>query len=207
MANPSSSFEEIKGFFHSLSKVNTGQPNYANPQLVFNSTVKSAHNISASDVRTDQIAYCPDAASANAWITANPLKGKAYVQFPLTPVAGSNNQAWYLNDSGTWIKSWLSPVDQYDPTNSLPSDGFQANIHYGTGAQAGQQIPLTAGIFVVDYFAGMVLFDVGYDPVTQGWCSLASPITISNYVYIGSTLQSSATGATDDDWLISWVGL
>ena len=176
MATPSQAFEIIKAFFHALGKTNTEAT-----QNVFESLYKSAHNISPEDVRIQDVGYAVDVTAADLWVANNPTIGKKYTKVALTAVPGSNNQAWYLSDAGTFIRGWISPVDVPEPTTAAPSYGYQANLYDSSGTL----IPPTSGVWVIDYFSGIVMFQAGYDPITMGW---GAP-KITCYVYIGQTLS------------------
>jgi len=181
MGIPSESFRENKAFFHALGKVNTNSG-----QNVFESLYKSSHNITAQDIWTENVDYCANSAVADAFVNSNPTIVKKYFKVPLTPIPGSNRQAWYLEDGGEFIKNWISPVDVPHIITKSPSNGFQARLYDNLGVE----IPLSSGVWVVDYYAGMVLFQDS-QPID---------VQISCYVYIGQRgdLSSGVSGNIGD---------
>ena len=172
MATPLQATERQNAFFHSLSKATTNSTQY-----VFESKYKSAHSVKGSEIWADVISYCADSAAADAEATANAAVEK-YTQVTLTEIPGSNGQAWYINNAGTFVRPWISPVDVPNSTTNAPSDGFQANLYTSTGTL----VTPTAGVWFVDYYAGIVHFEVGSTPVDLGY---GTP-KITCYVYTGA---------------------
>lgn len=182
MATPLQATERQNAFFHSLSKATTNSTQY-----VFESKYKSAHSVKSSEIWADVISYCADSAAADAEATANAAVEK-YTQVTLTEIPGSNGQAWYINNAGTFVRPWISPVDVPNSTTNAPSDGFQANLYTSTGTL----VTPTAGVWFVDYYAGIVHFEVGSTPVDLGY---GTP-KITCYVYTGAYGAGTSSGGT-----------
>jgi len=172
MATPSQGYQRIKSYFHGLSKVNTEATQY-----VFESQYKSAHSVKGDDIWAEEIVYATNETEADDFVSNYPLVAQKYVLFDLTPIPGSNNQAYYLNDGGQFVTSWISPVDVPHSTSALPSFGYEAKLYQSNNSL----IPPTQGVFVIDYYAGIVLFEEGYTPIDLGY---GIP-KISCYTYIG----------------------
>ena len=173
------------GFFHSLSKVAT-----TGTQAPYESIYKSAHSVFADDVFTDVVPYAATAISADLNVASNPTILKKYTQFTLTPVAGSNNQAYSIIDTGKYIHPIILPTDILDASGN-PAYGYAANIYQ----QSGTLIPPTAGSWVVDGYSGLVLFNPGYTPVDMSWGN----ITITCYCYVGKKLSDAPVSTS---WLV-----
>ena len=182
MAAPLQATERQNAFFHSLSKAATNSTQY-----VFESKYKSAHSVKGSEIWADTIAYCANSAAADAEATANTAVEK-YTQVALTEIPGSNGQAWYINNAGTFVRPWISPVDVPNSTTNDPSDGFQANLYTSTGTL----VTPTAGVWFVDYYAGIVHFEVGSTPANLGY---GTP-KITCYVYTGAYGAGTSSGGT-----------
>lgn len=182
MATPLQATERQNAFFHSLSKATTNSTQY-----VFESKYKSAHSVKGSEIWADVISYCADSAAADAEATANAAVEK-YTQVTLTEIPGSNGQAWYINNAGTFVRPWISPVDVPNSTTNAPSDGFQANLYTSTRTL----VTPTAGVWFVDYYAGIVHFEVGSTPVDLGY---GTP-KITCYVYTGAYGAGTSSGGT-----------
>ena len=182
MAAPLQATERQNAFFHSLSKAATNSTQY-----VFESKYKSAHSVKGSEIWANTIAYCANSAAADAEATANAAVEK-YIQVALTEIPGSNGQAWYINNAGTFVRPWISPVDVPNSTTNDPSDGFQANLYTSTGTL----VTPTAGVWFVDYYAGIVHFEVGSTPANLGY---GTP-KITCYVYTGAYGAGTSSGGT-----------
>lgn len=183
MATPLQATERQNAFFHSLSKATTNSTQY-----VFESKYKSAHSVKGSEIWADVISYCADSAAADAEATANAAVEK-YTQVTLTEIPGSNGQAWYINNAGTFVRPWISPVDVPNSTTNAPSDGFQANLYTSTRTL----VTPTAGVWFVDYYAGIVHFEVGSTPVDLGY---GTP-KITCYVYTGAYGAGTSTSTSE----------
>lgn len=182
MAQPSSTFQTKKAFFHGLSKVNT-----LDTQYVFESIYKSAHSVRTDDIWAETVPYAVDLAEAITNVTNNPTVIKKYTLMSLTEVPGTNGQAWYINDNGLFIKDWIAPTDVPHLTTAEPSYGYQCKLYTGTDTL----ITETQGIWIVDYYAGLVLFDATTTPSIQGW---GIP-KITCFVYDGLKLSETSGGS------------
>jgi len=176
---PSDAFKLRKAFFHALGKANTEAT-----QEVYESAYKSLGNITVNDVWIDSIPYCATQTDADNFASTHPEIIKKYDKFALTEVPGSNGQAWYCDDGGTWMRPWISPVDIPHPTTNLPSTGFQVILY----DESENYIAPTVGIWIPDYYAGMIYFQEGYTPAEQGWGNIKATF----YVYIGKTLYDTS---------------
>jgi hypothetical protein len=176
MAQPNSTLQLKSSFFHGLSKTLTEEA-----QAVYESLYKSGHNVGLKGVWGETVSYCVDETTADAFVTANPLVVKKYTQQALTEVPGSNGQAWYVEDTGVFMKYMIDPSDIPESSTSAPSYGFQQKLY----TQAGVFIPPTSGAFYYDPFSGIVHFDKNYTPTTMGW---GTP-KLTAYYYIGKDLQ------------------
>jgi len=171
VANPSLSTERKNGYFHSLSKVLTNESQYS-----FESKYKSSHTIKYSEVWADSISYCQTSDEVDAFILDNPNIIKKYSEFLLSEVPGSNGQSWYINDNDKFIRPFISPVDVPDSTTNLPSIGFEVQLF----SESGNRISPTAGVWYVDYYAGIIHFENGYTPQSMGYGK--PKITVYNYI-------------------------
>jgi len=162
------------GYFHSKSAVLTEGTQTINEPLF-----KSSHSpVGNIDVWADPVAYAVDIAAADAEAGSNAAVTK-YTQVDLTAWPGSNNQAWYLDDAGTFMKPWISPRDIPNATTQAPSYGYQLNLYE-------QDLTLifpTDGRWAIDYYAGIIQFEVGFTPVDMGY---ALPIKATLYAYTGN---------------------
>ncbi len=161
------------GFFHGLSKVPT-----SSTQQVYESKYKSAHSVKSNEIWSDPIAYAANTSAADAEATVN-LAVTKYTLQSLTEIAGSNGQAWYLDNIGTFVRPFISPVDIPHPTTNSPSDGYQGLLYQSDNTI----ITPTEGSWLFDYYAGIVKFAEGFTPSDMGW---GIP-KISCYVYSGAT--------------------
>lgn len=181
MSLPSEGFRSDKAYKHSLSKTGTRQNAY-----FFEEQYKSSHNITDKNIWADSIDFCATEAQANAFTTANPTVLKKYTLTSLTVVPGSNNLAWFLNDGGTFVRPWLLPTDIPNSTTNAPSDGFLPRLYRSDNSQ----IAPTLGVWVIDSYSGLVMFEEGSDPITLGW---GNP-KITCFAYIGRTVKNILDG-------------
>lgn len=173
-------------FFHSLSKTLTEAT-----QNVYESKYKSSHNIKSSEIWAEPIEYCADITAADIESGTNTAVTKYTLQV-LTPIPGSNNQAWYLSTGSDFIRPWISPVDIVDTSNN-PSNGFTAHLYSGDDATTkapDTEITPTEGEWEIDYYAGIVKFSPDSLPThgalsNQGW---GTP-KLTVYVYSGEFLD------------------
>lgn len=180
MAQPNDTFKLGSSYFHSMSKVRT----HGN-QYVFESPYKTSHTITAKEVWTDTIDYCSTILAADAFTTSNPTIVRKYTLQLLTEVPGSNGEAYYIDNTGTFVRPWISPVDVPNATTNLPSFGFEAKLYRNNNVE----ISPTEGVWAVDFYAGIVRFQPGYTPASMGY----GVPKISCYVYIGQTLADNTT--------------
>jgi hypothetical protein len=129
-----------------------------------------------------------DAADADAWVAANPGIGVKRTSQLLTEIPGSNGQAWYVNaPAGTHVKNWIAPTDVPSTGLGFPSYGFEAKLL----TNAGVQIPPATGVWVVDYYAGIVMFQLNYTPADLGYG--IPRITFYQYIGTKGAISSSST--------------
>ena len=182
MSNQNSDLQRKAGFFHSLGKVITEYNNTPG-----NEDYKSAHNVRSSEVWMDEIPIAVfgsaslysdgvvvrqiGSASGNYNDPLNQFDSQAY----LYPLSQTNYQTWFL-DTGTpsatvdgflpsneWVKPLINPSDVPDSTGA-PSLGYQFRIYKNDGTF----ISYGAAYYDVDYFAGLIRFDVGKTPIDNG---------------------------------------
>lgn len=175
MAAPSTNLERRGAYFHSLSKALTNESQYA-----FESKYKSSHSVSYEEIWADVIPYLETQQDVDNFIVNNQGIIKKYTEVELTEIPGSNGQAWYINDN-KFIKPFISPVDVMDKINGLPSSGFEAQLFTNTNTR----ISPTAGVWFVDYYAGIVHFEIGKTPNDLGYG--VPKLTV--YSYIGRTVK------------------
>jgi hypothetical protein len=183
LATPSQQFTIDKSFFHSLSRVNTSAGQYS-----FESTYPDGHSVKAGQVWADTVPFASTIAAADANVLAYPTIIKKYTLQLLTEVPGSNGEAWYINDAGIYAKDWIAPTDVLDSGGAF-SAGYTSLLYQNSGTF----IPPTAGVFVVNFFGGLVLFQTGSTPADLGY---GIP-KITAYRYIGQNL-STVTGSIND---------
>jgi len=175
MAEFSTTLQTKLAFFHSKSKVLT-EVNQSGP---YESLYKSAHSpVGEYDVWADPVGYAVNAAAADVIAAANAAVTK-YTQVDLTEIPGSNQQAYYLDDAGTFIKPWIAETDIPEPTTKAPSYGYQMLLYQ----QDLTPVLLSDGRWVVDSYAGIVQFESGFTPVDMGY---ALPMKATLYAYTGA---------------------
>lgn len=180
MAQPTDATKLGKSFFHAFSKTQTESTQY-----VFESLYKSAHSTRGSDVWADTVPYAIDVTAADNNATAYPSRIKKYTLTSLTEIPGSNGQAWYINDGGKFVRPWIAPTDIPNPTTNDPSYGYQARLYKSDNSQ----VMPASGVWMIDYYAGLILFEIGSTPADLGY---GIPKTTC-YSYIGATLTSTGT--------------
>jgi hypothetical protein len=179
--------EKLKiAYFHSLGKVNTE----AN-QAIYESKYKSSHNIRTSEIWVDSVNTASTFAQADFEAGTNPAVFK-HTQVTLTPIPGSNNQAYYYDDSGTFVRPWISPVDVPHPLTNDPSNGYTLRLYNGSGGQIGA----TNGAWAVDYYAGIIHFGVGQTPVDLGWGAIKATFYAYNGSFLGDLTNISGSTLT-----------
>lgn len=179
MATPTDNFKRNKAYSHGFSKVQTEIT-----QNLFESDLKASHNVPAKDVLIDTITYCPDVASADAFVLANPTVLMKHVNVPMTVKPGTNGQTWYVDIAGQFIRPWITPTDIPDLITNLPSFGLDVRLETGGGAF----ISPSSGVWNIDGYAGTIIFDLGQTPADNGW---GTP-HITFFSYIGKTLADTS---------------
>ena len=159
-------------FFHTRNKVLT-----EDSQNPYESQYKSAHTQRKIEIWGTTINYCLDQSEADAEAVDNDAVTK-YTLEDLTPIPGSNNQSWYLDDVGLHVNPWISPVDIPHEDTNAPSYGFQMTLFQ----QDGTLITPTEGRWVIDYYSGILQFEQGFTPVDMGWLL---PIKGTIFAYTG----------------------
>lgn len=174
MADFSTALQTKIGYFHSKSSTLT-----EGTQEVYEPLYKSAHSpVGELDVWADSVGYAVNAAAADAEAGSNSAVTK-YTQVDLTAIPGSNNQAWYYDNGGTFVKPWISPRDIPNSTTQAPSYGYQMLLYQ----QDLTLVTPTEGRWAIDYYSGIVQFEVGFTPSDMGW---ATPIKGTIYAYTGT---------------------
>lgn len=167
-------------FFHFLSKTQTEFT-----QNPYESIYKSGHSIYSNEVFAEEVPFAINETAANNNVTNYPNIIKKYSLASLTPVPGSNNQAWFLNDGGAYIRPFLTPVDVMN-TAGEPSYGYELQLF----RENDTRIFPTQGNWNVDAYSGLILFEPGFTPVDLGWGN----IKITCYVYTGMDLNDALAG-------------
>jgi hypothetical protein len=183
MATPSQTFQVQKSFFHNFSRVAMH-----GAQSVFESTMRNGHRVLASDVWVEPIPFCPTTIAADAWTVDKPNIARKRIEETLSPVAGTNNQLYRIVSDGTWINRWIAPTDSMNALGET-SQGFAVKLTQNDGTV----ISLTEGVYVINYFTGLIEFQVGYTPVDLGY---ALPLKLTLYEYIGKTLADVDFGGS-----------
>ena len=167
-------------FFHSLSKTMV-----EDSQNVFNSRFKSSHNVLLDEVWSDSIAYASGTTEALNEASINPAV-TFHDKVTLTPIFGSNNQAYYFDDAGEFIRPWIAPTDIPEPITNDPSLGYVIRLY----DEDDNLITGTDGNWEVNYYAGIIHFQPGSTPPQMGW----GAIKASFFAYTGGY---GASGTTD----------
>ena len=200
-------------FYHSLGKVLTEASN-----LVGNEKYKSAHNVRSNEVWMDSISYAPTVASASQYgdgVIVRQVGSASSIPDSigvfsspvyLYPLTNTNYQTWFI-DTGTptpaadgfvpssdWVKSLINPSDVTD-NSGAPSFGYQLLMYRNNGTTA---ISYGSAYYDVDYFSGLIRFDIGYTP-TDGGNGLGFTFNKINFeatsnVSKQSYIQSASTG-------------
>lgn len=161
------------GFFHTLGRVITQDSNN-----ISNEKYKSSHNINSNELWVDDVPYASnlDAAEINADDIVVKQHGYFNNQVYLYPLSKTNYQTWFI-DNGTpeersdgfypsvdWAKSLINPSDVSD-VNGAPSGGYSLLMWSPSGGEWGDRIPYDSSFYEVDYFAGLIRFDVDRTPI------------------------------------------
>ena len=180
MPNTNGDLQRKAGFFHSLGKVITEDANSAG-----NEKYKSAHNVRSNEVWMDSISYAPTSASASQYADGIIVKqvgsasGVVDLQnnfsspLYLYPLTQTNYQTWFM-DTGTpsaavdgfvpsseWVKPLIGPVDVPNSAGA-PSTGYNLIMFRPNGINT---ISYDNAYYEVDYFAGLIRFQIGNTPV------------------------------------------
>ena len=180
MANPSNNFMLKLGYFHGSSKFPTEAAQY-----VFESLYASGHIVRSNQVWAEDIPYCIDFAAADAWVLANPTIGKKFTLQNLTEIPGSNGQAWFIDDVGTFVRNLIAPTVVPNTTTAAPSYGFDLQLFKSDNTQ----ITPSEGVWAYDPYSGIIIFEVGYTPADMGY---GIP-KVTCYQYVGK-MQSDMGG-------------
>lgn len=184
MALPSEYLQISLGYKHSLSKAGTDVSKY-----IVEEKYKSSHNINDRDIWADTIDYCVNETVADNFVATHPSIIKKYTLASLTVVPGTNNLAWYLNDGGKFVRPWVIPTDIPHLITNEPSHGFLPKLF----RENNTQVPPTLGVWLIDAYSGLVIFQEGQDPITLGW---GTP-KITCYVYIGKRVRNILEGVIE----------
>jgi hypothetical protein len=190
LAIPSDKLMREYGYFHSNSKMLTKEGQY-----VFESPLLAGHVMLMRDVLAQEIPYFPDQAALDAFLTNPATSGilKKYDQVSLTelksPLSGmpvTDQQTWYIEDEGAWMKPIVLGAMAADTGTNTPSDVLNPRLY----RQDGTEIPATLGVWWVDAFQGLLRFGEGYEPnkaSAYGGTAIGTP-KITCYVYTGKKL-------------------
>jgi hypothetical protein len=175
-------------YFHTLGKVMT-----ENTQELYETKYKSSHNIRYNEIWIDDITYAPDYLTAYAESLSNSAV-TVFENVILDMIYGSNGQTYcyvkngtfkddtypisergQVTSGGTFIRPLISPFDVPNLITNEPSLGYSLILYRGddaTDGNPGDQIFLTDGSWVVDYYSGIIHFAQGYTPIDLGWGSI-----------------------------------
>jgi hypothetical protein len=155
-------------FYHSLGKVLTEVNN-----LVGNEKYKSAHNVRSSEIWMDPVPYAPLPASASQYSDDIVVKqvGTSSNPYYIYPLTQTNYQTWFI-DVGTptifpdgfepstgWVKPLINPSDVPNEAGA-PSFGYELQMFQRNGTP----ISYGSAFYDVDYFSGLIRFDLGRTP-------------------------------------------
>lgn len=192
MANPSDSLQRNLGYFHSGSKtlVREGQAIYETPYA-------AGHVITLKDVIGENLPYFPDQASLDTFLTSPETSGvlTKYDNVSMTEVKSvitgnpdTDQQSWYLDDGGQWMKPIVFGVFAPDPVTNKPSSILDPVLYKDNG----DIVPGSMGVWWVDPFQGLLRFGAGYEPyrtAPYGGTAIGTP-HLTCYVYTGPTLEN-----------------
>lgn len=175
MPNINEIVQRKSGFFHSLGKVLTESERFAG-----NEKYKSSHNVMSYEVWMDEIPYAPDFTDAiGVGLSYSDIVNSIGLDLGtssiLYPLSGTNYQTWFLDlgdpeqksngfdPSDQWCKPLISPSDVPNEAGA-PSFGYEMKIFRPDDSA----VNYNNAFFDVDYFAGLVRFDVGKTPIESG---------------------------------------
>ncbi len=205
MAIPSDQFQRLSGFFHAGGQVSFTRQG----SEIYEATVPSAAILFGADIAVPPNPFptgvAADATGISNYAAANPGVLRQYVNFPLTPVAGSNNQAYFIDDAGNGGRQAPIMIPQFavDPLDpSQVGTGFGVFLRGGTnGTIPGTPIGPGEGVWFVQPDEGIIHFEQGFTPVdpiginNDIW---GNNLEISCWVYTGPTLASGGSSAKVD---------
>lgn len=177
MANPSDTTQIHYSFFHANSTTQI-----TDNQYVFNSIIDSGHVIFPKHILLNNLPWCEHDYEIDKWIIDNPGILKKYDNFNLTEVPGSNQESFYINDNGTWVRPIILNHLVPHPVTNFPADGYLIHLYDSTG----NEIFPTSGVWWVDPYQGIIKFGSNNTPFIMNY---SLPLKISCYVYIGTTLK------------------
>ena len=169
------------GFFHSLSKAMV-----LATQNVYESGYKSSHNVRLGEVWADDVNTAFTLPQAEDEVLNNPAV-TLYEMVDLTPIPGTNNQAYYLDDGGMFVRPWIAPTDIPDPITNAPSNGYRLRLY----RENETEITPTFGSWEINYYAGIIHFAPGQTPIDLGFGQIKASI----FVYTGAYGASGATAS------------
>jgi hypothetical protein len=187
MTSPSESVQTKAAFMESVLT----KAFHREGQELFESIYTSKPVTWSSDVlHTDlSLPLAADQATIDTWITSNTGYLQKYEDVVLTPDSVSNNEFYYIDDGGVWVKPYVLEYMVGDPITNQPSNGYVLQLKQGVGgASPGTQISPAAGKWWVSPFEGGIHFEKDYTPVDMGWGN----ITVTVYVWIGDTLATAS---------------
>ena len=124
------------------------------------------------------ISYAPTFASASQYSDDVVVRQIGTTSNPsyLYPLANTNYQTWFI-DAGTpsalsngfipsseWVKPLINPTDVPNIAGA-PSFGFEVQMYRKDGITS---IAYGSAYYDVDYFSGLIRFDVGFTPIDSG---------------------------------------
>jgi hypothetical protein len=196
--------DDLRSYFHSFGRAFTA----AGQNFLDQAPLKSAHTVTASDVRADAVPYidadfkletafngvaagtCILTGAEGSRTVIPQLSGilKFYDGVALTEMANTNGETFQLID-GVVIKGFMDPTDAFDSTGKKTADGYTIKVLNGSKTP----IPMSKG-WVVDPVNGAVTFEKGKTPANQNFGN----IKIVAFAYVGKTLESVLTKHTAD---------
>lgn len=172
MPNINTELQLKASFYHSLGKVITLDTNLAGNELY-----KSAHNIRSIDVWLDDVPYSGDLSTSFLNSDNVLVKQIGTISNPvyLYPLLGTDYQTWFI-DTGTpsiggngfipsegLVKSLISPSDVPNEIGA-PSLGYELRMYRNNGTNP---ISYNLSFYEVDYYSGLIRFDVNKTPKDQ----------------------------------------
>lgn len=175
---PTESTRERSAFYHALNRSMTR----AN-QESYNTTLDSAGvDASVAGLYKSLLPFVATKAEVDTFLTsADPVPVTKANRVTLTPLAGSNNQTYYITVGGQRAKPFITEQFLLDlSTNAVPN-AYVLELYQ----QDGTRIPPTTGDWWVKPDEGLIRFEEGSTPVDKGWGNITAT------VYVG-TLNSGS---------------